>query len=259
MARPLTKRNEEGEFYVRPSVVEAEIDGAMRDDLPVLRRRLLVVDKAASDYLRSETLVHLIRHAMLTGNAERRDVVLPVLLGRCEAILKGKVSYRLPNAETIREYVLSEFSELLAADGTGEQPDELDFYECRFNLAFYALRIDVVRRELAEVNGGVAAPDENDSDEPQAYEDAVAVLSTSLVNSETQQSPVYLEELLAAIDALPPDERKAVVLVHVMGYDEESEDPNKVTAATLCDCTGRTIRNRLSRAAAKLSRFKEDA
>jgi hypothetical protein len=259
VVRPLTKRNVKGELYIRPSVVEAEIDGAMLDDLLTLRRRLLIVDKAASDYLRSETLVHLIRHAMLTGNAERRDVVLPVLLGRCEAILKGKVSYLLPNAEALREYVLSEFSELLAADGTGEQPDELDFYECRFNLAFYALRIDVVRRELEEVNGGATIPDENDSDEPQAYEDAVASLSTSLVNFETQQSPGYLEELLAAIDALPPDERKAVVLVHVMGYDEESEDPNKVTAATLCDCTGRTIRNRLSRAAAKLSRFKEDA
>jgi DNA-directed RNA polymerase specialized sigma24 family protein len=169
------------------------------------------------------------------------------------------VSYRLPNAETLREYALSEFSELLAADGTGEQPDELDFYECRFNLAFYALRVDVVRRELAEVNGGADLRDESDSGEPQAYEDAVATLSTAFRNPETQQGTVYLQELLAAIDALPPDERKAVVLVHVMGYDEESEDPNKETAATLCNCTGRTIRNRLTRAAAKLSRFKEDA
>jgi hypothetical protein len=43
-----------------------------------------------------------------------------------------------------------------------------------------------------------------------------------------------------------------------MGYDVESENPNKTTAATLCGVTGRTIRNRLSNAAKILSRFKED-
>jgi len=53
------------------------------------------------------------------------------------------------------------------------------------------------------------------------------------------------------------DERDAVVLVHVLGYKVESGDPDEDTAATRCKCTGRTIRNRLMRAAAKLSRFKE--
>jgi DNA-directed RNA polymerase specialized sigma24 family protein len=57
---------------------------------------------------------------------------------------------------------------------------------------------------------------------------------------------------------LPPEERDAVILCHVMGYPEESDDPAKRTAATICGVTGRTTRNRLKRAAAKLSRFKED-
>jgi DNA-directed RNA polymerase specialized sigma24 family protein len=43
-----------------------------------------------------------------------------------------------------------------------------------------------------------------------------------------------------------------------MGYAEEADDPAKRTAATICGVTGRTIRNRLTRAAATLSRFKED-
>jgi DNA-directed RNA polymerase specialized sigma24 family protein len=43
-----------------------------------------------------------------------------------------------------------------------------------------------------------------------------------------------------------------------MGYAEEADDPATRTAATICGVTGRTIRNRLTRAAAKLSRFKED-
>jgi len=48
-----------------------------------------------------------------------------------------------------------------------------------------------------------------------------------------------------------------VELCHVLGYDEESENPDKRTAATICGVTGRTIRNRLKRAAARLSSYKE--
>jgi DNA-directed RNA polymerase specialized sigma24 family protein len=74
----------------------------------------------------------------------------------------------------------------------------------------------------------------------------------------TQEWDALREPLVTAIEALPLDERKAVILVHVLGYKEESQDADEETAATRCKCTGRTIRNRLTRAAAKLSRFKED-
>ena len=75
----------------------------------------------------------------------------------------------------------------------------------------------------------------------------------------TQDGDVFRSELHDAILELPPDERDAVILVHALGYQEESDDPAEETAATRCDCTGRTIRNRLTRAATKLARFKEMA
>jgi DNA-directed RNA polymerase specialized sigma24 family protein len=62
---------------------------------------------------------------------------------------------------------------------------------------------------------------------------------------------------MRAINALPPDERKALVLVHYYGFKIESEDPGETTAATLCGVRGRTIQNRLNRAKAKLSKLKE--
>ena len=74
----------------------------------------------------------------------------------------------------------------------------------------------------------------------------------------TQDNDLLLAALIDAIESLPYDERHAVALCHILGYKEESENPDVVTAATICNCTGRTIRNRLNRAAAKLSRFKED-
>lgn len=66
-------------------------------------------------------------------------------------------------------------------------------------------------------------------------------------------------EVLEAINNLPLDERKALVLYYVYGYKVESQDPHAVTVATLCECSGRTIRNRLARAMARLSYLKEDA
>ena len=98
----------------------------------------------------------------------------------------------------------------------------------------------------------------SDDNKPAAYDDVFSRVSETFRSPATQESTIFRNDLLKAINNLPPDERKAVVLCHLMGYEEESEDPEKTTAATLCGVTGRTIRNRLSRAAAKLSQFKED-
>jgi DNA-directed RNA polymerase specialized sigma24 family protein len=147
------------------------------------------------------------------------------------------------------------------SDGTGEFPNELDFYECRFNMAFRALRIDAVRREARRRKRSIAVVDLPPSDAPggpDAYEDAFARVSENFRVLPTQEWDVFREPFMKAIEALPAEEREAVILVHVLGYKEESEDPDEETAATRCNCTGRTIRNRLSRAAAKLSCFKED-
>ena len=91
------------------------------------------------------------------------------------------------------------------ATARGERPDDLDFYECRFNAAFGALRIDVVRRELKRLKQTAEPPGPSEEREPDAHEkDAPARLFEAVRTRE-------------AINALPPDERKAVVLCHVYG------------------------------------------
>jgi DNA-directed RNA polymerase specialized sigma24 family protein len=82
-------------------------------------------------------------------------------------------------------------------------------------------------------------------------------LSEYLRTPAIPQRALVLREFKEALNALPADERKAVILCHIMGYDQESDDPEKITAATICGVRGRTIRNRLTRAAARLSPFKE--
>ena len=257
MAQPLTVGEDEDPL-VRPRAIEDQFDAALNLASGPLRARLAIVDRKHPDHLHSETLVHLVRHGRRIGNQNLISLVLPVLLGRCEANLLMKVpDGQLPEAASLREEILGAFSELFASDGSGENPNELNFYECRFNRAFKFFRIDMVRREVTRLGPIAQMPVPEEDGEPGSHAEVFARVAEAFRAAPTQEGELVRSELYDAILNLPADERDAVILVHVLGYQEESDDPETVTAATRCDCTGRTIRNRLTRAAKKLARFKE--
>jgi hypothetical protein len=249
MVRPLTKRTGSGERYTRPANIEALIDAALALDWPALHQRTCVRDRRSADYLPSECLVHLVRKAHRDHDEPIRDQLLAILLGRCEATLAATLpDGRVPNAAYVRDEALGRLGELFAEDGTGDHPDELDYFEVRFNAAFAALRTDLVRAEVRALRRSSPVPDD----------EAMARRPDAVLHSPaTPEHGLVLTQLCHAIQTLPPEERDAVILCHIMGYAEEADDPAKRTAATICGVTGRTIRNRLTRAAAKLSRFKE--
>jgi hypothetical protein len=251
MAPPLSKKKRTGELYVRPPSVERNIDGALAEDASSIRRRLDVSDRSSPEYLSSECLVHLARHFSRLGETDTRDAVVWKLFERCEAILERKIDSQIPNAEDLREEVLQQFALVLANDGTGECPEELDYYECRFNHAFRSLRVDMLRSAKRQLKRCRPLPRESpDSDGklPKKLEEAIGCPTT-------QSDGLARDELL---NRLPDDVRQAVVLCHEMGYEVESIDPDKVTAATLCGVTGRTIRSRLERAKELLAGFNEE-
>jgi DNA-directed RNA polymerase specialized sigma24 family protein len=252
MAQPLTKLTKTGELYTRPPSVEANIDQALGDDLATLRARLQVTDRQAAHYLTSECLMHLFRDSSRRGDEKKRDTLVQAILTRCEAILKSKVpDSRVANAADIREDILQEFALLLAKDSVGENPSELDFFECRFNQAFRTFRVSKLRIVQTPPIRCVPLPDESDIPDDQVPK----ILGKALSCRASQEDDLALNEML---DALPADIREAVVLCYLMDYEEESEDPTRITAATLCDVTGRTIRNRLGKAAAYLKHFNEE-
>ena len=141
---------------------------------------------------------------------------------------------------------------LFAEDGEVGHLEELDFYVCRFNLAFRALRISIFRRE-AKLARRLEAIDKKIPGENGGEEEYVTRDSEEFRKNASQIPRIYLKELLRS---LPENERAAVILCVLMDYKEESDDPQERTAASICKVSGRTIRHRLSRALTKLSELK---
>ena len=129
------------------------------------------------------------------------SAILPVLLGRCEAILKTTIVESEPGASEMREEVLGRFAEVLARGCAGERPDELDFHECRFNRAFRALRVDVVNHKRRRLRRTVEVPRGGDGDEPLlSEEEGFALLSEAGRTPATQEQSARLNDVKEAIE-----------------------------------------------------------
>jgi RNA polymerase sigma factor (sigma-70 family) len=265
MARPLDKIVK-GAPLKRNPVIEATIDAALRQDLGTLVARAAVSDPNSPDYLPSECLVHLIRNALRQSNGPPTHntvahSLLPFLLKRCEANLATKVSNTIPNAKELREEITSNFAVMFANDLTPEGCPQLDFYEVKFNRVFRLRRIDAVRAALKHINRIAAGPKKDELDEPDtSLEDIaenVAAPDTDPVEGIFRQQ--MRPRLLAALKALPENERKAFILRYHFDYDIESEDLDVITVATLMKVSGRTIHNWLKRARAKLAEALKEA
>lgn len=247
--RPLTKRSQQGIAYTRLPEVQSALETAAVQELDTLRRRALVDNPKVPDYLQSECFVYLIREARRTNDGRTTNALLPLFLRRCERLLCAGVPTTVAHAADLREEILGQLAVLFAQDGTGHNPDELDFYEIRFNSAFRTLRIDVLRTQLPRGENEVSFAELGETD--LSFDDrSMARLSPDLLDPNTHEHALALRDVLRG---LPVHYQQAVVLCDVMGYEVESQDPTKTTAATICGVTGRTIRNRLREARRLLS------
>jgi hypothetical protein len=255
MPSPLTRQRPSGALYKRPPDIDAEIDRALAMSESELRGRLDPTDRDRQ--LSLECCVHLLRAAHRRGDVSFRDAVFTALLKRVDRCLVRVVPGYLPNAEHTRENVRQRVAEIFAKS-LYRGDDRLDMYECRFRKVLRARVFDVQRQEgrhlgdaisLSDYEGG-AGPDDDTHG---------ARLPDELKVPPEQLDLVTRHELARAIEKLPADQKKALLLVEFMGFKVESNDPQEITAATLCNCKGRTIRYRLARAAKTLKTLLEPA
>jgi RNA polymerase sigma factor (sigma-70 family) len=233
--------------YVRPAEIQKKIDTALGLPMAELEKCLEIKDRSATLYLPSECLLHLVRRAQDRDDQAMMNAVLPVLLARCAAILKVKIvedAYR--DVVELRKDILGSFAELLAEN----DPNKLDFFECKFLLAFRNFRIDHARPEGLWSTRVMSIPTSESEGEPGRNGKPPSKMPESLTVEPDQERSANDIALKKAILGLPEDERTAVIQVHVLDRDIE-------VVAKQCGCDQRTIRNRLARAAKKLKRFKE--
>jgi len=253
MPRALNKMTKGGAGYQRPPEIAAGIDAALKQDLNEQLRRANIGDPADPDYMPSECLLHLVREARLTGDKRAVDRLLPPLLTRCDRRLKRTIPDSWPDAQGLRDEVLQTFCELLARVGTNHDATALDIFECKFNKGLATLRYRRLRREN---NRGKLFRDigreVDDDGQPVDPNDTLGRLSRAAQTPAGQEDFVYLAEMLEAIKELPTAQRKAVELCCLQGYAPGSEDPNEITAATICGVSGTAIRKNLRKAAEKL-------
>lgn len=246
MARPLSKKD-----LTRPPGIERKIDVALTQDWATLSRRARDTHPQSGDFLPSECLVHLIRDAIRSGEDRIARVLMPQLLKRAEANLERTVlDSRMRDAESVRHEVLSNLAMMFTQDGTEGHEDELDFYECKFLRALRFLRIDHVRKALSERKELTDLPEADDG-EAALDDEMLARLSRMASVSPSQEDRLYLPQVIKALDKLPPDQKRAVVLRRIIGHTEEQ-------AAKICKVDKRTIRYRLAAADKQLKTLKED-
>ena len=253
MAPPLTRTKVKTtkELYTRPAVVEAEIDQSLTQTDARLAERARVHDPNSGDYLRSETLMHLHRRAVRQGQAGGPFLV--ALVKRCEANLERTIDKNTPQAKQLREEILAEFAVGLAEDAA-EGGDVMDYFECRFNSAFSALRIDMYNRHMRLHNKTAAAPvgAEDESEGDIFVPSAKGATSARTWTPPSMEDAVYLKQVMKFIKTMPRDEQEVIVLCRIMKLTQE-------VAAARLGVTVKTIFNRLKRADTKLASIKEDA
>lgn len=260
MARPLNKIKGTGQFYIRPAEIEASIDKALTQDLETILQRANIRSPKRPGYMPLECLLHLAREARLKGDKRAEGKLLRPLLMRCELILKKAIpDGSVRDAESVRQDILDQFSELFALVGSNYDATGIDFFECRFLAAFNSLRFERLRQEGRRKKVFVEFDGEKDDEgKPLDGENALAKLSAAAQSPARQEHLTYLGQVFDHIKTFPAEIREAIILVAIQGYKIESEDPDEVTAATLCRVSGRAIRKRLKKAATLLITFQQE-
>ena len=247
MSEPLKGRTAEGVPYVRPSAIEARI-GQLEGRTPEQRlEHFAVRSRRHANYVPSEALVYFLRRAWESGASADFEEIYRMLIGRVTQSLRSAIpNSQMADAQGIREEVLGRYAELIAED-CKNRGSALDFYEVRFDLGLMRFRISALRQI------GPAADDTvplgthgEDGGEISAEVEAAAAEFMSGSPSKLDD-PAFRLVLVAAIDGLPEDQKRVVLLL-LQGFPIDSKDKNAMTIARILKCDERTVRNRRDRA-----------
>jgi len=219
----------------RPDNVEQEIE-EMSMLGPRERLHHVKLSQSVTGGLLSETLVFLFRQARDCADNEALKYLVPVLMMRCARLASGhSAGFRPEHRNAIEEEMVSQFIERLVRD------HRIDFFECRFNLAFQRLAVDVRRR------AGSRYSREEEAHDPQ--EDA-AVFQLPAAEAERFKNPENRAIMRNLLDRLPEDERQVFVFHYFAGCSQGGQDKDSI--ANIMGRSERWVRGKLRSAEQRL-------
>ena len=248
MIKPLRKRTLEGKLYKRDDKIEAkliELASLSRDDLIV---RCKVLNRDDPNYVPSECLIYFVR----ASRADNSDAHFEQLY----KILTKRVLRRLPNADEevntlkntlTREKAFDRFVDLIASDRR-DYSEKLDYFEVRFDGAVANLRRDAQKQVWRYENRHTNLDDETGE---LSIEIELAVDGFDPFNVPQLDVDDYRSRLDAAIDTLPPEQRRIVEMIR-QGIPIDSKEAGAVTIAKALNKSERTIRTYRDQAYAAL-------
>ena len=228
---------------VRPPEVEREIAALVVLPDGEILQRARIVEPDEPGYIRSESLVHLVRRDLRGETRQLVDGLTQALLRRCELNMSRSVTgFKEPTRSQVREEILDRF--ILALLDPATEPD---WFEVRFNRQFKFLRIDVCRR----FQRGHLKP--LDAEEPDEDEDGEAI---DLLPSGglSQEQGLLLKQ---ALDLLPEEERKIFLLHRHLGLPISSKNEDDDTITKVMGLSERTVRYRLRSAEERFAALEE--
>jgi DNA-directed RNA polymerase specialized sigma24 family protein len=250
--RPLTRtRKDNGSVYVREKDVEAQLR-----HLATLnereRRRAFFAE--GEERLREEALVYVLRERATAGDDETAWQIAQLLVDRISGHVARQLSkWRLPpdDADDCTRDLFATLFEALFDGGPGGEFWEVRFWVCLDRRLWNLIekRQTTLDAELREVEapGGDGGERSNES----GLESLLSRVKDTSVGPEERAI------LSAALEHLTENERLAIYLTKIEGLPEESDDPDRVTAATILGVTGRSVRNYLKRAEEKVQKWEQ--
>ncbi len=254
---PLRKRYPNGTSYFRPQIIEQSLAALDLLSIDEVAERAKIDDSKDRDYVSSECVLHFVRQSKARGDGNAYFDLFTILRQRvlqAVPVIPRRVSGLSKSAEKgsdldVQEHVIQAFQKLICSD-RNEYDERLDFYEIRFKKAVARLRASARRSVRKHTSRLENMTYEDDSTTPSAeVEEALARLKGP--GGDEKLDFLYRSRLLAAINALPPDERRVIELC-LQDMDIESEDGEALTMVKVLKCVEKTVRNRRDRAFAKL-------
>jgi RNA polymerase sigma factor (sigma-70 family) len=252
LPKALTRKNAEGKAYERLPDVDDDIVHWETVDAKLVASAAGNLDYRAVGYIRHEVLLHLLRRAGKDRRSEDFYALFQVFMGRVRRLIRPWLARRPGDPDDLVMETCSAIAEMLAEDAADPDNDELDYFEVRFAnaLSFFVRdRLEENRRWYSMHQSSEDLVDNGEFADVTYLDD-----SRDLTGPE---KTALGAQIIRAFHALSDEERSILELRYIKGMKTSSKDAGEETISQKLNLSERTIRNRLTSATKKLSKFKE--